>query len=168
MGRGVALHPAPLAGHHSGMSRLPPADAGPLIRATYRYSKRSWGKVPEPQQIAAHHPKLLAGWSAMELATERSHKVPERYKMLAEMKAAVLAGCEWCVDIGTFLLDRGGVPAEQVRDIVNHRDSDAFDDVEKLVLDYADGMTRTPVDVSDEPFAGLRETFDPPQLVELT
>jgi alkylhydroperoxidase family enzyme len=168
MWRGVALHSAPLAGNHSGMSRLPPADAGPLVRATYAYSKRNWGKVPEPQAIAAHHPKLLAGWSAMELATERSHKMPDRYKMLAEMKAAVLAGCEWCIDIGAFLLDRGGVPSEQVRNILRHRDSDAFDELEKLVLDYAEGMTRTPVDVSDELFAALREHFDPAQLVELT
>src|SRR5947199_359880 len=92
----------------------------------------------------------------MELATERSHKMPDRYKMLAEMKAAVLAGCEWCIDIGAFLLDRGGVPSEQVRNILRHRDSDAFDELEKLVLDYAEGMTRTPVDVSDELFAALR------------
>jgi alkylhydroperoxidase family enzyme len=150
------------------MSRLPAADAGPLTRATFLYSKRAWGKVPEPQAVAAHHPKVLAGWSAMELAAQRSHKVPEHLKLLAEFKAAILAGCEWCVDIGAFLADRGGIPAEKVRDLVNHRDSDAYDDLERLVLDYAEGMTRTPVDVSDELFSALREHLDEPQLVELT
>jgi len=135
----------------------------PLLIAAF--SVRKAEPLPAPQ------PALPASFDqagAMELATERSHKVPERYKMLAEMKAAVLAGCEWCVDIGAFLLDRGGVPSEQVRNILRHRESDAYDEVEKLVLDYAEGMTRTPVDVSDELFAQLREHFDPAQLVELT
>jgi hypothetical protein len=36
------------------------------------------------------------------------------------------------------------------------------------VLDYAVGMSRTPVEVSDALFAELREHFDDAQLVELT
>lgn len=40
--------------------------------------------------------------------------------------------------------------------------------MEKLVLDYAVGMTVTPVDVPDELFARLREYFDERQMVELT
>jgi alkylhydroperoxidase family enzyme len=40
--------------------------------------------------------------------------------------------------------------------------------VEKLVLEYADGMTQTPVEVQDALFAKLREKFNDAQLVELT
>src|SRR2546423_480555 len=123
--------------------------------------------MPAPSAVASPT-RSAACQPAMEVAAEHSHKVPERLKMLAEMKAAMLAGCQWCIDIGAFLLDRGGVPEEQVRALADHRDSDAFDEVEKLVLDYAEGMTRTPVEVSDELFAALREHFDAPQLVELT
>ena len=36
------------------------------------------------------------------------------------------------------------------------------------MLEYAEAMTRTPVEVSDELFAALREHFDERQLVELT
>ena len=36
------------------------------------------------------------------------------------------------------------------------------------MLEYAEAMTRTPVDVSDELFARLREHFDERQIVELT
>ena len=36
------------------------------------------------------------------------------------------------------------------------------------MLDYAVGMSRTPVEVSDELFAELRKHFDDAQLVELT
>jgi 4-carboxymuconolactone decarboxylase len=40
--------------------------------------------------------------------------------------------------------------------------------VDKLVLDYASAMSRTPVEVSDELFNALRAHFDVPQMVELT
>ena len=36
------------------------------------------------------------------------------------------------------------------------------------MLEYAEGMTRTPVEVSDELFARLREHLDEPQIVQLT
>jgi len=40
--------------------------------------------------------------------------------------------------------------------------------LERLVLEYADRMTRTPVEVPDALFARLRERFSEAQLVELT
>ncbi|HEV2397813.1 MAG TPA: hypothetical protein VGS27_12780 [Candidatus Sulfotelmatobacter sp.] len=43
-----------------------------------------------------------------------------------------------------------------------------FSDLERLVLEYADAMTRSPVEVSDALFARLRERFSEAQLVELT
>lgn len=46
--------------------------------------------------------------------------------------------------------------------------SDAFSDLERLVLEYADAMTVTGHDASDELFARLRERFDDDALVELT
>ena len=153
------------------MSRLPglePSDASLLTRATYAYARRDFGRVPEPLTIMAHHTGILAGVGAFELATKRAKRVPERLKLLGEMKAAMQVGCEWCIDIGAFLMDRHGVPEEQVRAMLDHRASDAFDDLEKLVIDYAEGMTSTPVVVSDELVAALREHLDEGQMVELT
>ena len=103
-----------------------------------------------------------------ELATERATTVPERLKHLASMRAAMVAGCEWCLDFGSFLSKGHGVTEDEMRELPHYRDSDAFDETEKLVMDYATGMTRSPVDVSDELFAKLRERFDEAQLVELT
>jgi alkylhydroperoxidase family enzyme len=40
--------------------------------------------------------------------------------------------------------------------------------LERLVLEYADAMTRTPVEVPDALFARLREKFSEAELVELT
>jgi alkylhydroperoxidase family enzyme len=46
--------------------------------------------------------------------------------------------------------------------------SPLFDDIERLVLEYADAMTITGRDVSEELFALVRERFDDDAIVELT
>ena len=56
----------------------------------------------------------------------------------------------------------------QLRDLPVYADNPAFSPLEKLVLDYAVAMTRTPVDVADALFAALRAEFSNAQLVELT
>ena len=43
-----------------------------------------------------------------------------------------------------------------------------FSETERLVLEYADAMTQTPVEVPDALFAKLWEKFTDTQLVELT
>lgn len=43
-----------------------------------------------------------------------------------------------------------------------------FDNVERLVLEYADAMTITGRNVSEELFARVREQFDDDAIVELT
>jgi alkylhydroperoxidase family enzyme len=52
--------------------------------------------------------------------------------------------------------------------VSQHGDSDAFNATEKLCLDYAVGMTKTPVDVADELFAELTKRFNEREIVELT
>ncbi len=43
-----------------------------------------------------------------------------------------------------------------------------FSETERLVLEYADAMTQTPVEVPDSLFIKLRKKFTDAQLVELT
>jgi alkylhydroperoxidase family enzyme len=61
-----------------------------------------------------------------------------------------------------------GVSAEQVANLSRYRSDFNFSELERLVLTYADGMTQTPVEVSDALFARLRERFSEAELVELT
>jgi AhpD family alkylhydroperoxidase len=143
------------------------ARAGLLTRAGYAWSRRQLGAVTEPARVFAHHLLLGSGYGAFELVTERADRVPPKLKMLAATKAAALSGCEFCMDIGSKLSTDAGVTEAQLRALPTYATSDKFSELERLVLDLAVGMTRTPVEVSDELFARLREHFDEAQLVEL-
>ncbi len=43
-----------------------------------------------------------------------------------------------------------------------------FSDTEKLILEYTDAMTQTPVEIPDALFSKVRDRFTDGQLVELT
>jgi alkylhydroperoxidase family enzyme len=61
-----------------------------------------------------------------------------------------------------------GISTEQIAHLNNYRTDFNFSALERLVLEYADGMTQTPVEVSDALFARMREKFSEAELVELT
>ncbi|MHB8234620.1 MAG: carboxymuconolactone decarboxylase family protein [Solirubrobacteraceae bacterium] len=122
----------------------------------------------EPAQALAHTPGLLVGYGVFEGAVARAHRMPARLKVLAELKAVALTHCEWCIDIASPIAYRAGISETQMLALPHYRESDEFSAVEKLVLDYATGISSTPVSVPDELFAALHEHFDDAQLVELT
>jgi alkylhydroperoxidase family enzyme len=61
-----------------------------------------------------------------------------------------------------------GISEGQLRDLAHFEPSSQFSTQEKLVLELATALTRTPTDVSDELFARLRDVFSERQLVELS
>lgn len=145
-----------------------PRRAGLIAKFAYRSTRRQVGRMVDPIAVYAHAPSLLAGYGAFEQATARQKRVPERLKALAETRAAAVVNCEFCVDIASHLAREAGITEAQLLAMPRYRESTEFDETEKLVLDYATAISRSPAEVSDELFAALREHFDERQLVELT
>jgi AhpD family alkylhydroperoxidase len=151
-------------------------NAGEDVQRILRLSREAvvqlTGRAPErmiePLEVYAHVPGLLRGYAQIEGATAGADRVDERLKILAELKAATLTQCEYCIDIGSQIMRQRGLTDEELLALPNYQTSPLFSDLDKLVLDYAVGMSRTPVDVPDDLFARLREHFDDAQIVELT
>jgi AhpD family alkylhydroperoxidase len=154
-----------------------PSDAGVGVKIAYAFTRRALSKMTgttpeqmlEPLELFAHVPKLLSGYGRVEQAVGKVHRVDRRIRDLAELKAATMTNCEYCIDLGSQIARRrSGITDEQLLALPRYQQSDLFTDLEKLVLDYSVGMSRTPVDVPDELFARMRQHFDDAQLVELT
>ncbi len=154
---------------------VPRSKAGPLVRLVYRMARRKSRQIAgadrelriEPIEIYAHAPRLLLGYGMLEQSVASKPRVDEHLRALVVLKSAVMQGCEFCQDISSHEARRASVSDEQLLDLYRYRDSEHFDEVERLVLDLAAGMTATPVQVGDELFAALRARFDERQLVEL-
>ena len=61
-----------------------------------------------------------------------------------------------------------GIGDEKLLDLANYAASAHYDDRERVALEYADAMTITGRDVSDELFERLRAYFNDDEIVELT
>ena len=143
-------------------------ERGPLRKVAYSMSRKRLGRVPEPFAVAAHHTKIFGAMSGFEMALEKSQRVPVRYKALGELRAAMVVGCEFCVDIGSMVARQSGLSDDELKDLIDWQSSERLDEKDKLVLAYADAISATPVEVSDELFEQLHAHFDEQQLVELT
>jgi AhpD family alkylhydroperoxidase len=143
-------------------------ERGPLRRIAYRMARRRLGRVPEPFAVAAHHTQIFSAMSGFEMALEKSKHMPLRYKVLGELRASMVVGCEFCVDIGSMIARESGLTDDEMKDLVDWRASERFDDKDRAVIEYADAISRTPTDVPEELFERLRAHFDERQLVELT
>ncbi|MGH7964379.1 MAG: carboxymuconolactone decarboxylase family protein [Candidatus Binatia bacterium] len=72
------------------------------------------------------------------------------------------------MDIGSAVGRKVGVTEAQLFDLARYQESPAFSPLERLVIEYSEAMTKTPVEVPDTLFAALRRHFNEAQLVELT
>jgi alkylhydroperoxidase family enzyme len=63
---------------------------------------------------------------------------------------------------------RLGVSNEKIDAVLDYENNELFSEAERLAFEFADAMTMTGRQVSDEFFARLREFYDEDALVELT
>ena len=148
---------------------VPEEQAGLLGRLAYRYARRRFGAVPEPFAVLRHHPRLFWAGALAEAADERASSVlPRRLRELAVYRTATVVGCSWCVDFGAMLQRLDGLDVDRLQHIDEYADSPLFTPTERLAIAYADAMTASPITVTDEQVAALREEFGDKGVIELT
>jgi AhpD family alkylhydroperoxidase len=143
-------------------------EASEQVQKIYAGIERVYGKMLEPVSVTAHSEEILSGYLAFERGMRKAVALDAKLRQLANLKTATLVGCPFCIDIGSAESQEAGVTVEQVLALHEHETSDAFSEAERLVLDYAVAMTRSPLVVEDTLFDRLRAAFSPEQIVELT
>jgi AhpD family alkylhydroperoxidase len=158
------------------ITRISAASAPLSVKVAYYFTRRSLGRLAgrqpermiEPLEIYAHVPVLFKGYARLEQATAKLHRLDRRLHALAELKAATLTHCEYCIDLGSAISRQWGLTDEEILALPHYQASPLFSGLDKLVLDYAVGMSRTPAEVTAELFDRLRQHLDEAQIVELT
>lgn len=154
------------------MTRVPavrPNDGGLIVRLSYWYAKRRYGVVPEPFAVTAHHRRLFVAGAVHEMMALRATKVlPANVREIAVYRVAWTVGCSWCVDFGTMLQRMDGLDVERLAQIGDYRTSPVYTDDERAAIAYADAMTATQPEVTDEQVADLVRRFGNDGVIELT
>lgn len=125
------------------------------------------GKVLNPIKMLAHSPVLLRDWWKMMMTLINDLDLDAKLREIALLRIFRLTGCEYCFAEHEGVARRVGVADEQIAGIDDYETSEAFSDLERLVLRYTDGITRDNT-VDDAVFDALREELSERELVELT
>ncbi|WP_433727527.1 carboxymuconolactone decarboxylase family protein [Nocardia sp. CA-129566] len=112
-------------------------------------------------------PQILFGTVGYETAMLFSNQLDPRLKELAELKTAGLVNCEFCLDIGSALAQSSGLTEQKLVDLPRYRTSDAYTDLEKLVISFAEAMTATPAVGIDDLRTQLLTQLSKAQFAEL-
>lgn len=72
------------------------------------------------------------------------------------------------MDINTASGEAAGIAPEKFVQLADYATDPVFTALERLVLSYADAMTITGQDSTDEMFAALRANFSDEEIIELT
>ncbi|WP_156688111.1 carboxymuconolactone decarboxylase family protein [Mycobacterium sp. Marseille-P9652] len=151
-------------------------DAGLGAKIAFFFTRRKLARMTglqtaemlEPLRMYAHIPRLLNAYGRLEQAEDKLGVLTPRQRALAELKAATTVRCEYCIDLGSQIARRWGIGDDELLAMSDYRNAACFSDVDKLILEYATAVSRTPVEVSDRLFEALRAHFDTAQLVGLT
>jgi AhpD family alkylhydroperoxidase len=141
----------------------------PFRRLAKCYARLRYGKVPEPLEKWSPHGGVFWTWSVQETMVEATWRVlPVNIRELAVLKAASMIDCPWCLDFGSHLVAKAGVAEAKVQELHEWQTSTAYDDDERLAIDYAEQLSATPAVVEDELVRRLRARFGEKGFVELT
>ncbi len=149
------------------MSRLD-APTNRFARLSAPIARRVYGRDMPEAAAHGHHPRLLRALMLFNRAVEKEDVVPRRLKELANLQAAALIGCPWCLDFGSHAARGHGVSDDKLQHLHEARESGLFDPDELMVIDFTTAMTATPPRVGDELVAAVRKRFGDKGLLELT
>lgn len=137
-------------------------------RAMMWYSRRTYGDVLDNGLALLHHRPVLKALVGFERRVDKWSALDPDLKMLATMASAAVIGCSWCMDFGWFHAHSKGLDVSKLEQVPRWQDSDAFTDLERQVMEYAEAVSVTPPTVTDELAEKLRTALGDEAFVELT
>jgi AhpD family alkylhydroperoxidase len=169
----VSSWPASTRGHQedemSSETRVPKAEiTGVYGYLMKRLSRKMLGDVAEPAEVMWHNRPVLNSAMGFGRKAQKWHQLDPDLKTFAHMAAAAQIGCAWCLDYGYFEAHNKGLDEVKASEVPRWRESSVFSSLERDVMEYAEAMSETPPQVTDELSARLLDQLGAPAMVELT
>ena len=130
--------------------------------------RKNYGDVLDNALALMHNRKVLKALFGFEKKVAKWDSLDPDLKVLAQAASASVIGCSWCMDFGYFAAHSQGLDTSKLAHIPSWRESDAFTPQERRVLEYAEAMSVTPPEVTDEMAEALRTDLGNEAFIELT
>jgi AhpD family alkylhydroperoxidase len=148
--------------------RIPRAEiTGPYGFLVKRFSRKMLGEVPDGVAVMWHHRPVLTSLMKLGRQVQRWDALDPDLRSFAHMAVAAKVGCSFCLDLAYFQAHNEGLDEVKASEVPRWRESTVFTPLEREVMEYAEAMTDTPPQVTDELSARLLDQLGAPALVEL-
>jgi len=138
------------------------------LRLMFRRQRRRYGHELEPVRLWARMPAAFLAMSAMYRALDhRSSPIEPALRSLVQVRVSQINGCDFCVDLNSFLGLGRGIVEGKLRALPQFEDSALFTEREKTALAYAETATHSDRRVAEQLILQLRKHFDDHAIVEL-
>lgn len=149
--------------------RIPKAEITGLYgQLMKRFTVKTWGQIPDNGYVYFHHRQVLKAIMSFEGKVARWRALDPTLKSLAQLAAAGMIGCSWCLDFGYLMARNDRLDLAKISQVPVWRDAEVFSDVERDVLEYAEAMSATPPTVTDWMVDKLLDQLGAKAVVELT
>jgi AhpD family alkylhydroperoxidase len=153
------------------MPRLQPIekDKAPAeALAYYETDEERYGQVLNNTKLYAYNTPVLETMKAVAAGYAKTTELPLSLKSLVRVRIAVLNGCPFCADLHSSIGMKSGLDSTKIGGVARWESDPDLSERERLALEYADAVTLSDAEVSDELFERLRNEFSEAQLIELT
>jgi uncharacterized peroxidase-related enzyme len=140
-------------------------NAAEKIKPVFEGMEKKLGVVPNVFRAMAHNPEMLEAFLALNATLPRT-ELNGRLRELAYIKTSELNDCDYCLHHHRALGKKAGLNDRQVNETAQSETSDAYDDLEREVMRYAEEVTRH-INVDDALVGRLKNHLDDREFVEL-
>jgi len=151
------------------ISEKPLSDYPFYMRPFFWNQKRKYGQVLKPALLWGRVPKLFAAVATLYGVLDRkSSPLSPALRSLVTVRVSQINWCAFCVDINASTLAKRLGSLEKIEVLQQWRESELFDEKEKIALEYAESITYSDRQVDDKLMNELKKFFDEESIVELT
>jgi uncharacterized peroxidase-related enzyme len=140
---------------------IQPESASAEVKEIYEKALR--GEPGNAQKALAHRPEMLKNFLPFYASVGRS--LDRKLYELIYLRVSLINGCHYCTQHHVASSKRVGLTAEDWAGL-KAGDYSRFSEKERAALTYVEKLTRSPREIRDADFAGLK-AFSEPEIVDI-
>ena len=142
-------------------------EANEVASQVFQGFKDKTGKVPNWTRMMANRPEVVANFTKLLSVTMGPGLVEQDNKWKCAYIVSKINKCKYCLGVVEGMLAQLGVEEENIADVISD-DKATLKPDEKIAVQYAEALTKDPVNVPEEIYEEMKKHYNDAQLVELT
>ena len=131
--------------------------------------KRKYGQILKPGLVWGRSPLLFMAVAILYgVLDRRNSPLDPALRSLVTVRVSQINWCRFCVDLNSATLTKRAGSMAKAEALANWRDSQLFNEKERVALEYTEAVSITGQTVSEDLILRLKSHFDQDAIVELT